>query len=72
MKAENHSTFYSSQQTFNKKKKSTKKRRKKVEIAPKKGDKGDVVFIVNALKVFLKRMKQKRPPKKIKSNIINF
>ena len=33
---------------------------------PKKGAKGDAVYIVKALKVFLTRMKQKRPLKKIK------
>ena len=30
---------------------------------PQKGAKGDAVYIVNALKVFLKRIKQKRPLK---------
>ena len=48
--------------------KKTKKREKKVgqffffifRKCPKKGAKGDAVYIFNALQVFLKRMKQKR------------
>ena len=31
---------------------------------PQKGAKGDAVYSGNSLKVFVKRMKQKRPPEK--------
>ena len=41
-----------------------KKREKNFKL-PQKSAKGNAIYIVNALKVFLKKMKQKRPLKKI-------
>ena len=75
-KADNHSTFYSSQQSFilflkieeknQTNKNIEKKKNKSRNCTKKKIAKGDAVYIVNALKEFLKKMKQKRPLKKIK------
>ena len=42
----------------------TKKKRKNFKL-PQKSAKGNAIYIVNALKVFLKKMKQKRSLKKI-------
>ena len=72
--------FFLNQKIKKKFKKKRKKRDKKIrqilfiwffETAPKKGAKGDAVYNVSALKVFLKRMKQKRPLEKQIKNFEN-
>ena len=52
-----------------------KKQQQKIDFfllpnCPLKGSQGDAVFILSALKVFLKRMKQKRPLKVHPPNVV--